>query len=45
MSVFADKQIVVLEMANNHMGDLDHGLHVIRSFGEICKKYPFSFAF
>ena len=37
--------LYTLEMANNHMGDLDHGLHIIKTFGEICKKYPFSFAF
>lgn len=37
--------LFTLEMANNHMGDLDHGLHVIKTFGEICNKYPFSFAF
>lgn len=38
--------LFVLEMANNHMGDVDHGLNVIRSFGKVCKKYPrFSFAF
>jgi len=37
--------LFVLEMANNHMGDIEHGLHVIKSFGEVCKKYPFNFAF
>jgi sialic acid synthase SpsE/mannose-6-phosphate isomerase-like protein (cupin superfamily) len=38
--------LFVLEMANNHMGDIDHGLNVIRSFGEVCKEYPqFNFAF
>jgi sialic acid synthase SpsE/mannose-6-phosphate isomerase-like protein (cupin superfamily) len=37
--------LFVLEMANNHMGDVEHGLHVIKSFGAICKKYPFKFAF
>lgn len=37
--------LFVLEMANNHMGDVEHGLHVIRTFGRICSKYPFNFAF
>lgn len=37
--------LFVLEMANNHMGDIEHGVRVIRSFGEICRKYPFRFAF
>lgn len=35
----------ILEMANNHMGDVEHGIRVIRSFGEICRKFPFRFAF
>ena len=37
--------LFVLEMANNHMGDIDHGIHVIQTFAEVCKKYPFNFAF
>jgi len=37
--------LFVLEMANNHMGDIDHGLMVIRQFGEVCRKFPFNFAF
>jgi len=39
------ENLFTLEMANNHMGDIEHGIHVIKSFGKICKKYPFSFAF
>ena len=39
------ENLFTLEMANNHMGDIEHGVHVIKSFGEICNKYPFSFAF
>lgn len=38
--------LVVLEMANNHMGDLNHGIEVIRRFGEVCSLFPeFNFAF
>lgn len=37
--------LFVLEMANNHMGDIEHGVDVIRAFGDICRKYPFKFAF
>ncbi len=38
--------LFVLEMANNHMGDIDHGINLIRAFGAVCKKYPqFKFAF
>ena len=37
--------LFILEMANNHMGDMDHAISLIRSFGKVCKKYPFHFAF
>lgn len=37
--------LFVLEMANNHMGDIEHGLAVIRAFGEVCRDFPFHFAF
>ena len=37
--------LFVLEMANNHMGDVEHGLSVIRTFGEVCRSFPFHFAF
>ncbi|MGJ8620590.1 MAG: N-acetylneuraminate synthase family protein [Methylophilaceae bacterium] len=37
--------LFVLEMANNHMGDVAHGIKLIRAFGEVCSKYPFQFAF
>ena len=38
--------LFVLEMANNHMGDIDHGVKLIQAFGDVCKKYPqFKFAF
>ena len=35
------ENLFVLEVANNHMGDIEHGIHVIRSFGEVFRKYPF----
>jgi len=38
--------LFALEMANNHMGSVAHGLEVIRQFGKVCRKYPeFKFAF
>lgn len=38
--------LFVLEMANNHMGNVEHGIELIRAFGAVCKKYPhFTFAF
>jgi sialic acid synthase SpsE/mannose-6-phosphate isomerase-like protein (cupin superfamily) len=37
--------LFVLEMANNHMGDVAHGEAVIRAFGVVCREFPFKFAF
>ena len=39
------KKLFVLEMANNHMGDVNHGIKIINEFGKIVKKYPFNFGF
>jgi len=39
-------QLFVLEMANNHMGEVAHGIEVIRQFGAVCRQFPeFKFAF
>ena len=39
-------KLIVLEMANNHMGDMAHGCKVISEFGAVCRKLPeFKFAF
>ena len=39
-------KLIVLEMANNHMGDIDHGFKVVSDFGAVCRKFPeFKFAF
>jgi sialic acid synthase SpsE len=37
--------LFVLEMANNHMGSLDHGLRMVREFREATRAFPYSFAF
>ncbi|HEY9103094.1 N-acetylneuraminate synthase family protein [Chitinimonas sp.] len=37
--------LFILEMANNHMGDVRHGAAIIRAFGKIARQYPFRFAF
>jgi sialic acid synthase SpsE/D-lyxose ketol-isomerase len=40
------EKLIVLEMANNHMGDLTHGFEVISEFGSVCRQFPeFKFAF
>lgn len=40
-----DQPLFILEMANNHMGDVAHGIELIRSFAEVCRPFPFRFAF
>jgi sialic acid synthase SpsE/mannose-6-phosphate isomerase-like protein (cupin superfamily) len=38
--------LFVLEMANNHMGDVEHGLELVRQFGQVCRDFgEFRFAF
>lgn len=39
------RNLFVLDMANNHMGSLEHGLKIIRDFHEITKKFDFRFGF
>lgn len=39
-----EKPFIVLEMANNHMGDLEHALQMIDEFAAVCKGFPFRFA-
>ena len=41
------KNLVVFEMANNHMGDIAHGVKLIRTFGETVSSFKenFDFAF
>jgi len=37
--------LFILEIANNHMGDVDHGLKIIRDFHQVINKFAFNFAF
>ncbi len=39
------QNLFVFEMANNHMGDVSHGLRIIREFHKISKNYNFNFGF
>jgi len=45
--VNGEKELIVLEIANNHQGDVQHGLNIIKSFSEINKNFieNFNFAF
>jgi sialic acid synthase SpsE/quercetin dioxygenase-like cupin family protein len=40
-----DRPLFIFEMANNHMGSLEHGLNMIRVFADCAKPFPFRFAF
>lgn len=37
--------LFIFEMANNHMGDVEHGLKIIRAIHDVCKNFNFKFAF
>jgi len=37
--------LVVLEMANNHMGNVNHGIELINAYGKIVDKYRDTFTF
>ena len=37
---YLDKPLFTFEMANNHMGDVNHGILIVKEFGKLVKKYP-----
>lgn len=39
------KPLFIFEMANNHMGDVEHGLKIIRDIHKVSKDFDFNFAF
>jgi sialic acid synthase SpsE/quercetin dioxygenase-like cupin family protein len=45
MTTRIPKPLFIFEMANNHMGSLEHGLTIIRRFFEISRDFPFHFGF
>ena len=42
-----NEKLVILEMANNHMGDVEHGINTIKAFAPLAKDFreDFNFAF
>ncbi|MBA7565369.1 hypothetical protein ES708_07045 [subsurface metagenome] len=38
------EKLFVLEIANNHMGDVEHGLRIIRELYDVCQKFDFKYA-
>jgi len=45
MNIPNDKLLFIFEMANNHMGQLDHGLRIIRELHQVSRGFDFHFAF
>lgn len=45
MDNYFERPLFIFEMANNHMGSMEHGLTMIKTFAEVAKAYPFRFAF
>ncbi len=45
MKIYFDRPLFVFEMANNHMGSVDHGLTMIKAFAEVARAFQFQFAF
>lgn len=43
--IVENKPLIVLEIANNHQGDLDHGLDILHTYYDVCKKFLDSFDF
>lgn len=39
------KPLFIFEMANNHMGDVAHGIRLIQSFKDVCKEFESEFDF
>lgn len=44
MNFFSDP-LFIFEMANNHMGNLNHGLKIIKEFAKVKKGFNYNFAF
>jgi len=42
---FGFEKLFIFEMANNHMGDVKHGVNIIRETAKICGKFDFKFGF
>lgn len=36
--------LFIFEMANNHMGDVEHGLRIIKEIAVVARNYPFRYA-
>ena len=43
MKDLTKRPLFVYEMANNHMGDVDHGIRIIRELRQASAGFPFNF--
>ena len=41
----SNKELIVLEVANNHQGDMEHAKKIIDTYSEIIKNYKDDFDF
>lgn len=39
MNEFDFRNLFVFDMANNHQGDIEHGLNIIRQMGAVARKH------
>jgi sialic acid synthase SpsE/mannose-6-phosphate isomerase-like protein (cupin superfamily) len=37
---YLDKPLFTFEMANNHMGDVEHGIRIVQEFGKLIDLFP-----
>ncbi len=45
MKNYFEQPLFIFEMANNHMGSLEHGLNMIRAFADIARPFQFRVCF
>ncbi len=45
MKKIASRPLFIFEMANNHMGSVEHGLRIIKEIHDSCKGFDFNFGF
>ena len=44
MSDLRKRPLFIYEMANNHMGDVKHGIRIVEELAKVSRDFPFSFA-
>ena len=44
MKIPTDKLLIIFDLANNHMGSVEHGLKIIRAIHKAARGFPYHFA-